>query len=151
MKKASIIVAAILISITVSGQIKGVDLENAVEVENDLEVSEHSEQWVKLSRQGIVLYSFSINNDSVVDYKHLITELDRVLKANGKDINKPDIENDLLPSEIKGLQDYENLSHYVDLGEAQVSRIYNLDNGWEVRVVCNSRMQAIMAYYRNTD
>ena len=152
MKKASIIEATILISITVSGQVKGIDLENAVKVENDLEISEHHyEQWVRLSQQGIDLYAFTIQNDSAVDYKHLITELDRVLNANGKDINNPDIENDLLPSEIKGLRDYENLSRYVGLEKAQLSRTYNLENGWEVRIVCNCRMQVLMAYTRNTD
>jgi len=144
MKKAIMILAAILTAITINGQVKGIDFGNAELAETDEELYEHAKQWVKLDYEGENAYTYMIWNDYAVDYKHLITELDRVLKANGLDIDKPDIEDDLLPQNIKGIRDYKNLAYYVTMGEAEISRSYFLDNGWVIGILCNYQGKAIV-------
>ena len=145
MKKTIAILAAILMAISTSGQVKGIDLENVVEVSGDREMLEHSKQWVKTNEDGVTVYVFIIENEYAVDYKHLITELDRVLKANGLDIDKPDDEDDLLPPRVKGLRDYSNLAHYVSIGEAEIRRNYYLQNGWMIGIICDYEMRGILA------
>jgi hypothetical protein len=142
MKKITLILTVILMAIAVSGQIKGIDLDNVVEVKNENELENHPEQWIKIPAPDGV-YTFFIENTNAVDYKHLITELDCILQANDLDINKPDQEDDLLPSEIKGLRDYDNLSYYVALGKAEIMRSYNLDDEWVIGIICNYQVRAL--------
>ena len=141
MKKASLIIAAILMAIIASGQVEGVDLDNALEVKTDDELQNHIEEWLQTPESN---YVFFIVNDYATDYKHLISELDRILKANDLDINKPDMEDDLLPSEINGLRDYENLSYYVALGKAKIMRRYFIDDKWTIGITCNYQVRALI-------
>ena len=129
-------------AITASGQVKGVDLDNAVEVTGDEDIIDFNEEWVNLP--DIDVYGFFIANDNAVDYKHLISELDRILQANDLDIHKPDIEDDLFTPSIKGLTDYSNLSHYVAMGEAEIMRTYFIDYEWTIRIVCNYTTRALI-------
>jgi hypothetical protein len=141
MKKATIVIAAIFMAITASGQVKGVDLDNAVEVKTEDELLNHIEEWLQTPESD---YVFFIENAYAVDYKHLISELDRILKANDLDINKPDMEDDLLPSEINGLRDYENLSYYVALGKAEIMRRYFIDDEWTIGITCNYQVRVLI-------
>ena len=136
MKKVTILLATIFIVVIARGQVNGVDLENAVQLSDEADLSDYIEQWIKLSEENA--YAFAIADiPKPVDYKHLITELDRILVANNLDINKPDTEDDLLPENVKGLTDYSNLAYYVSLGEAEVIRGYFIDDDWGIGIVCN--------------
>lgn len=143
MKHATIIIAAILMAITVNGQVKGVDLSNAVKVNSEMDLMNHIEEWTYQSEDEIYIFTISMM-PKPVDYKHLITELNRILEANDLDINKPDEEDDLLPSRINGLTDYSNLDHYVRLGEAEIMRRYYLDNGWIIAILCNYQTRGLV-------
>lgn len=143
MKKVTIILAAIFIVISVSGQVKGVDLDNAVEVKHDEELMNHSEEWIKGFEEDSIFFYMINRFPKPVDSKHLIKELDRVLKANDLDINKPDREDDLFPSQVKGLTDYSNLDHYVSIDEAKIDRTYFIGDEWAIGIVCNYKGQVL--------
>lgn len=85
-----------------------------------------------------------IQSQSAVDYKHLITELNRILEANDLDIDKPDFEDDLFPSNVNGITDYSDLAHEISIGEAEISRMYLLVDEWAIRIVCNYQMRALL-------
>lgn len=52
MKKATIIIATIFMAIAVSGQVKGFDLDNVLIIEDDIDVNNYPEQWVKMPERG---------------------------------------------------------------------------------------------------
>ena len=54
------------------------------------------------------------------------------------------MEDDLLPSEINGLRDYENLSYYVALGKAKIMRRYFIDDKWTIGITCNYQVRALI-------
>jgi len=136
MRKATIILTAILMAVSVSGQVKGVDLENLVEAKTDADLLDHIEEWVYVPDQDA--YVFMISTAPMpVDYKHLITELNRILEANDLDIDKPDEEDDLLPPSVSGLTDYSDLDHEIAMGEAEIMRKYYVDDEWFITIYCN--------------
>ena len=145
MRKATIIIATILMAIAASGQVKGVDLENVVELENEADLVNHIEKWGYLQEEDVYVFTIRMI-PMAVDYKHLLTELDHILEANELDIDKPDEEDDLLPSEINGLRDYNNLSFYVALGQAEIIRSYYLDDEWVIKLICSYDLRALLLF-----
>ncbi len=111
-------------------QIKGVD--KYITVTNDDELyyaSDKYEQWFFLNMKNLPKGYGMWFDKTPVGVKHALSKIRELCDLNGRDFDKPDIDNSLMPSIAKGIFDYEGINSGLYLGDGEIIKAWNIGNG----------------------
>ena len=115
------------------GQINGIDFKKAI-LSNSPKFGNSEIPYEQLLKQdpnygGYIIY-FKL---TPVGLKHCIEKLRSLIYDNKLDFSKPNSLNDeLYASGVNGITDYENLCNSLILGNSEITKSWQLDNGYSI-------------------
>jgi hypothetical protein len=122
---------------TITSPIIGVDFSKAKSPYANGELPK--EQLVKIDAGHLIVFS-----KTPVGLKHCFEELKSIINDNNKSFNTPDVNDVLLASYVDGIEDYESLDLSLQSGSSEVTKGWNLPNGWNIGLVLNKDVYSIM-------
>jgi hypothetical protein len=112
-------------------QPKGVDFDKAV-IFNKANYEDNYERLCKLPdvTEGYMFYF----RNSTIGVKHSLDKVLELLNVNNLSFDEPDLNRDYLGVSITGITDYENISYYTSMDQAEIYRVWLIEDGpWGIK------------------
>ena len=129
----------IVLSISASAQIVGVDFATAQNIAIDTSVKYETLTFSPELNSYAIIFA-----QTPVGLKHCMYNLTSLLRLNGLDIEHPDINETLLASNVSSIFDYENLDLSIKANKSEVDKFWKLANGWVICILLQADSYCIV-------
>ena len=137
MKRVIILTIAMILTLNLSAQIKGVDFTKAKAFRTDADIENEVLLHVEDGNYAIIY------PNTPVGVKHAIERFDKLLSDNDLKISDAIYKDVLLASYVRGLDDYGSLSTSLNVGDSEIVYGFN-KNGYRIALSLKEDLRMIM-------